>query len=349
MIIPESRPDEQRKSGLLALGATVAVVLLMVFVLTAAQLPSADDMRAAYRQVDLTVFNEPPPEEEEPEEEQEPEEVAEEEAPAPVVEATQPQQPQRIEVDLAALDFAAPEEPAPQTPEQRDRADASPEAESPQLSLNELGDLSALDALEGTGNNLPSASGRRGAGGGDGGLGVEGGLGEGLGGGLGEGLGGGGALGVEGRDAPSGDLDVGEVDLSEFGPGGPPLDNLGPYLRSNRVELPDAVKRLMQRGNWTSDLLTTKVNATMPSGRRVEMYLMFKESLQELHILVVDGQNASYIIDRARQGQARVLRQGTVSREGGVITVIQNEQVEATASRTQPYYQTFSDWWARQQ
>lgn len=348
MILPESRPEEARKRGLLALGTTTVVVALIVLVLTASKLPSADDMRAAYRQIDLTVFEEQRPEEEEdPEEAEEPEEVEDPEpTPTPEVQQTQ-QQPQRIEVDLSALEFTEPE---PQTPAERDRPDPGTEGQAASgLALNELGDLSALDALEGTGNNLPSASGRR-TGSGGGGLGLEGGLGSGLGDGLGGGgLAGGGDLGgIGGRDEPSGQIDVGEVDLSEFGNlgGDVDIDNLGPYLRANGKDLPDAVKRLMQRGNWTSDLLSTKVRARMPNGRGVDLYLMYKEGLRELHILVVEGNKATYIVDRARQGQGRLMRQGTVGRTNGVITVIDNRQVEASAARTKPYYDTFSNWWA---
>lgn len=117
---------------------------------------------------------------------------------------------------------------------------------------------------------------------------------------------------------------------------------LGAWMRSNPAELPVGVRVHM---NYEPSFLTaTSVFAS--EGRSWELYLMFNESLAEVHVVLIEGGESVYLIDRGFQEQSRSLREGSVRRAGGEIMAINSRSGAASGARSTEFYNVFLSWWA---
>ena len=80
-------------------------------------------------------------------------------------------------------------------------------------------------------------------------------------------------------------------------------------------------------------------------GRNWELYLMFNQSLREVHLVLVEGNRSVYLIDRGFQEQSRSLREGTVRRTGGAIIAVDSQSGAASSDRARDFYNVFLSWW----
>jgi hypothetical protein len=142
------------------------------------------------------------------------------------------------------------------------------------------------------------------------------------------------------RTRPAGEeVEIGEFEAERFD--GSEADLLARWLRRNPSDLPVGVRVHV---NFQPSFLTAAVPFTA-NGRRWDLYLMFNETLSELHIVLVEGERSVYLIDRGFQEQSRSLREGTVRRSGGEIIAIDSRTGAASSDRAQEFYNVFLSWW----
>ena len=135
-----------------------------------------------------------------------------------------------------------------------------------------------------------------------------------------------------------------EVEIGEFEPesfDGSAADRLARWMRANPADLPVGVRAHV---NYQPSFLTSAVPFTS-DGRRWQLFLMFNESLRELHIVLVEGDRSVYMIDRGFQEESRSLREGTVRRADGEIVAVDSRSVSASGDRARDFYNVFLSWW----
>ena len=123
--------------------------------------------------------------------------------------------------------------------------------------------------------------------------------------------------------------------------GGSEADVLAAWMRTHPAELPVGVRVHV---NFEASFLTATAPFTS-GGREWELFLMFNESLRELHLVLVEGDQSVYLIDRGFQEQSRSLREGTVRRLDGEILAVDSRSGAASSDRTQEFYNVFLSWW----
>ncbi len=152
------------------------------------------------------------------------------------------------------------------------------------------------------------------------------------------------AVSVETAAERGDDDNVNEVVIREYEAdsfGGSEADVLAAWMRAHPAELPVGVRVHV---NFEPSFLT----ATAPfasGGREWELFLMFNESLRELHIVLVEGDQSVYLIDRGFQEQSRSLREGTVRRLEGEILAVDSRTGAASSDRAREFYNVFLSWW----
>lgn len=137
------------------------------------------------------------------------------------------------------------------------------------------------------------------------------------------------------------DVAISEIEAERFD--GSEADRLATWMRANPSPLPIGVRVHV---NFQPSFLTAAVPVTA-DGRRWELFLMFNETLQELHIVLVDGERSVYMIDRGFQEQSRSLREGTVRRANGQIVAVDSRTAAASGERAREFYNVFLSWWER--
>jgi len=80
-------------------------------------------------------------------------------------------------------------------------------------------------------------------------------------------------------------------------------------------------------------------------GRKVEIFLLSRAGYEQLHILLVDGENSYLFINRGMSDNASRFRIGEVNRTNNVITAIDSQEREITSDESQMFYSAFMDWW----
>ena len=113
-------------------------------------------------------------------------------------------------------------------------------------------------------------------------------------------------------------------------------------MKANPGELPVGVRKLVRhRDNFLTSATTFELD-----GRRYELYLMCKEKLYEVHIVLVDVDEATYLIDRSFQKLSTYLREGRVGRSSAdIITAINSRRSAASDERSREFYSLFLSWW----
>ena len=118
-------------------------------------------------------------------------------------------------------------------------------------------------------------------------------------------------------------------------------DLLAAWMRTHAVELPVGIRAHI---NYEPTFLTAAA-AVVSDGRRWELYLMFNEVLQEVHVVLVEGDRSVYLIDRGFQETSRSLREGTVRRSRGEIVAVDSRTSAASSERAREFYDVFLSWW----
>lgn len=132
---------------------------------------------------------------------------------------------------------------------------------------------------------------------------------------------------------------IGDFDAESFD--GSAADRLASWMRENAAPLPVGVRAHV---NFQPSFLTSSVPISA-EGREWELYLMFNESLREIHIVLVEGDRSIYMIDRGFQEESRSLREGTVRRLDGQIVAVDSRSASASGERAQDFYNVFLSWW----
>jgi hypothetical protein len=135
-----------------------------------------------------------------------------------------------------------------------------------------------------------------------------------------------------------------EVEISEFSSesfDGSEADRLALWMRTHPAELPIGVRVHV---NYEPTFLTSTA-LFASEGRNWELFLMFNESLRELHLVLVDGDRSVYLIDRGFLEQSRSLREGTVRRTRGEIIAVDSRSGAASSDRARDFYNVFLSWW----
>ena len=367
MIAPKTHNN--KKSNVWALAVTAISCIALYVLLIGVGFPeAASQPQEVFKQVDFELLPRfaPPSEPEfataeeivEDINEPEPEETIEDIAPTPTEDS---RVPQKVQLDLDALTPPGFEtELTPSNPDpSRDRRLGNSGSTAPQrLELDAGADLGGIETLKGLESPTASNTKRRvgTAGGGNGGglkLAMEegSGLAEGESGLGGELLGGGDVLGgPKGRDGVAEGItsvEVGLQDITSFGEDYESLDfkALVEWMKKNPAELPIAVKQRMQRGNWDASLLSSRVGITI-GNRAFDLLLMCKEELYEVHIMLVESREVTYLIDRSFRQQSTQLVTGNVTLGGDQdIQVVSSRMRPASDERNKEFYSIFLSWW----
>jgi hypothetical protein len=140
------------------------------------------------------------------------------------------------------------------------------------------------------------------------------------------------------------EAEANEVEISEFSSesfDGSEAERLALWMRTHPGELPVGVRVHM---NYEPTFLTSTA-LFASEGRNWELFLMFNESLRELHLVLVDRDRSVYLIDRGFQEQSRSLREGTVRRTRGEIIAVDSRSGAASSDRARDFYNVFLSWW----
>lgn len=120
------------------------------------------------------------------------------------------------------------------------------------------------------------------------------------------------------------------------------IEGLIDWVRSHPDELPAGVRRLVRyRPTFLSSKSTFMVGQT-----QYELFLMCKEGVREVHIVLVDGQKSIYLVDRSFQKLNTYLSEGRVRRESEGEIIIRAQQIAAPIETAQEFYTLFLSWWA---
>jgi hypothetical protein len=139
--------------------------------------------------------------------------------------------------------------------------------------------------------------------------------------------------------AEGGELSITSHEAEAFD--GSEADRLAVWMRTNPAELPVGVRVHV---NYEPSFLTS-ASTFSSGGRDWELYLMFNESLQEVHVVLIEGDRSVYLIDRGFQEQSRSLREGIVRRSAGQIMAIDSRSGAASGEQAREFYNVFLSWW----
>jgi hypothetical protein len=350
MILPEPHDNDAGQRGK-AFATTLLLGAASYGLLIAATYSVEKPTRKVYREVDLALFAPPAPvlEPGPPADASSPEPT-----PRPTPEPTQATVARALdEIDLAAFLpqelNAAEAEASPEPTRTRRQANAAAGVETSDA-LSGLGDLSALDGL---GSPLP-ASGRARAGRGTGSsrAGADIALASGA---SAPDAGAGGVSPVGGDTRVVGGQQARQTASLQQGPAVEriSLDALGDdysnlevralidWMKAHPADLPIGIRQLVtHRPSFLSSVASFTVE-----GRAYELYLMCKESLYEVHIVLVDREQATYLVDRSFQKLSTYLREGVVRRDGRDIVAVNSRRDAASNERSREFYGLFLSWW----
>ncbi|MFK7848510.1 MAG: hypothetical protein AB8G77_24690 [Rhodothermales bacterium] len=144
--------------------------------------------------------------------------------------------------------------------------------------------------------------------------------------------------------AAEADFNVERLSLDSFGNDYQNLEvqELIAWMKANPGEMPVGVRKLVRH----RDAFLTSATSFELDGKRYELFLMCKERLMEVHIVLVDVDEATYLIDRSFQKLSTYLREGRVGRTSAQgITAINSQRSAASDERSNEFYSLFLSWW----
>ena len=353
MILPEPRRDAVHQRGKAFLSTIVLVAFgyaCLLFASFSIEKPS----RKIFREVDLASFAPPvvtPEFTATPDDAEVPDNETETAEPTVVEASTQSLDqldltqlfPGELDVDLAPASATESARNA-----QRDAENNTPEIEVQSGGLQGLGSLDGLDNL---GAPVPTSRGRANrqsqTGNNNGGIAIASGSGAVA---AGENTATTTRTNVVGDNtrraavAESADFDVQRLSLDAFGTDYENLEvqELIAWMKANPGEMPVGVRKLVRH----RDVFLSSVTSFDLGGKRYELFLMCKERLMEVHIVLVEADEATYLIDRSFQKLTTYLREGRVARtQAQGITAINSRQSAASDERSKEFYALFLSWW----
>lgn len=354
MIVPESRNDEPRRRRLAAL-ATGGVLVITTFVIGFVSVPDFTAQQNTYRKLNPARLAQlrPQPKPKPKKQTDQQSETNEQENPEEAVEDANPQKaPERVdmsEVSSQGLDVdLSPSETPSRNRSRSTDSKASGGNTSVRVQRQDVGKIGGVETFDDPNQStVPRGRSNRAESGSEGtGIAVAEGAGSGSGTSTGQGFGDGGEV-VGGSQGRAGNMsgtsvEVSLKDLDDFGSNYQNIEvkKLIQWMKEHPAKLPPGVKRHVgYQPNHLSSAVPIEVGNT-----KYELYLMCKESLYEIHIVLVRNQVARYVVDRSFQRQSRKFRTGTVRRTDGQINGIQSE-AEPLGKQSKEFYQKFLSWW----
>jgi len=354
MISPEPREDESEQRRVAMLATTGVVVLAALFV-AFVSVPDFTSPQEEFRKLDPQRFADlqmdPDPEPQESESESESESEEKENPEEAKEEAELQKAPERVEApDLSTDGINA--NPSPnQTPQQSQDPSSSESSggnSSVEVEREEVGEVGGAETFDGPSETaLPSGdNGQATSGSDDSGIAIAEGSGSGQGSSTGDDLGGGGgevAAGNEGQAGGEGgtsvEVSLKDVDQEDYG--NLEVNKLIKWMKQHPAPLPGGVEQFV---GYEENHLSSKLRPIEVEDETYELYLMCKESLKEVHVVLVQDQRAQYLVDRSFQKQSRKFRAGPVQRSDGKIVAVQS-QGKPRGDEADRFYGVFLSWW----
>ena len=135
---------------------------------------------------------------------------------------------------------------------------------------------------------------------------------------------------------------ISKLSLDSFGRDYKDLDvrEIIDWMKNNPSELPKGIRQLVR---FRPAFLSSVTSFNM-EGKDYELYLMCKESLFEVHVVLVEQNEATYLVDRSFQKLSTYLRKGQVRRtpDDQIIAVRSNM---ASNDSSDEFYSLFLSWW----
>ncbi len=353
MILPEPRRDAVHQRGKAFLSTIVLVAIgyaCLLFASFTVEKPS----RKIFREVDLASFAPPvvtpeftatPDDAEVPENETE--------TPEPTVVEASTQSLDQLDLTQLFPDELDVELAPAQATETARNAQRNAENDASQIEVQSGGlqGLGSLDGLDDLGAPVPTSRGRANrqaqSGNNGGGIAISSGSGAVS---PGTNTGAAASTDVVGENtrraavAESADFNVDRMSLDAFGTDYENLEvqDLIAWMKANPGDMPVGVRKLVRH----RDAFLTSATSFSLDGRRYELFLMCKERLMEVHIVLVDQDEATYLIDRSFQKLSTYLREGRVGRtQAQGITAINSKRSAASDERSKEFYALFLSWW----
>lgn len=113
------------------------------------------------------------------------------------------------------------------------------------------------------------------------------------------------------------------------------------WVRRHPAVLPDVVRLHMdfREGDWTAYAEHSS------GGRTLELYLLVRRGVDQLHVLLVDGSDTYFFIDPGLTRQPTRLRVGQGRRKDGVVTFIASRETPPTSPDARVFFEAFLRWW----
>jgi cell division septation protein DedD len=351
MISPDPRDDKSEKRRVAA-SATVGVVVLVAIVVGVVSVPDFTSPQEEFRKLDpqrfadLQTQPEPEPEQQESDSESE---SKEKENPEEAQEEAEPQKaPERVEApDLSSGGLDVNPSPT-QTPSQtsEEPSESSGGNTSVDVKRKDVGKVGGAETFDDPSSTaLPSGKSDQATSGSEGtGIAVAEGSGSGQGSSSGDDFGGGGEVAAGGKGQAGGEggtsVEVSLKDVDEKDYGNLEVSKLIRWMKEHPAELPVPIQRQV---GYEEENLSSKLPIEV-GGETYELFLMCRESLKEVHIVLVRDQRAQYLVDRSFQKQSRKFRAGPVLRDDGKIAQIQSEG-KPRGEEAEQFYDVFLSWW----
>jgi len=154
--------------------------------------------------------------------------------------------------------------------------------------------------------------------------------------------------GIQGR-ASMADIMIAElIDIGDFvndaGAMNTVYESLSVWMEENPKEIPQSVNRIFTDGDRSGNYQTTTANFAIDN-RVFDLIIMNKTETNEIHVLLVEGTDATYLIDKNFSMQSNFLRRGSVTRRDNRIVEFGSSLRPANDQQTNEFYQIFLSWW----
>lgn len=113
------------------------------------------------------------------------------------------------------------------------------------------------------------------------------------------------------------------------------------WMKNNSTDLPEVIKKFM---GYDSLDLASKIQFRVED-RIFNMYLVCKESILEIRICLIEGNQATMLIDRGFKKKSHYLRIGNTNRVNGKILSFGTTREAPSDEKTHEFYQIFISWW----
>ncbi len=124
------------------------------------------------------------------------------------------------------------------------------------------------------------------------------------------------------------------------------MEPLIEWIRNHPADFSPVEEKFLRfdEGDLTSRV-TFILEGEGPEGVKYELLLLFKSSINELRICLIEGNKAIQLIDKGLQERSNYLRTGSVAYAGPEKISIQSSQQVPSEQATRHFYQIFMTWW----